>query len=119
MPRTGARSSRSADAPDAWGIVHKDGCFRGSLAERPLEGEGSGSAPHPEPNLGVADERQLWRTANGVPGGWIGSVGGRPLFRRAFSEPVIPLTARLRHAKSPSRAEPDVRLHAHLGRRPQ
>lgn len=51
MLRTGARSSRSADAPDAWGIVHKDGCFRGSLAERPLEGEGSGSAPHPKPKL--------------------------------------------------------------------
>jgi len=44
MPRTGARSSRSADAPDAPGIVHNDGCFRGSLAERQLEGEGSGSA---------------------------------------------------------------------------
>lgn len=51
MPRTGAHSSRSADAPDASGVVHEDGCFRGSLAGRPLEGEGSGSAPHPEPTL--------------------------------------------------------------------
>lgn len=31
--------------------------------------------------------------ADGGPSGWVGSVGGRPVFRPAFSEAVIPLSA--------------------------
>ena len=45
----------------------------------------------------------------------LGSVGGRPLFPRTFSEADRQLSARLRHAGSPSAAEPDIRLRAHLG----
>jgi hypothetical protein len=46
----------------------------------------------------------------------IGLVEERPLLRAAFSEAVIPLSARLRHSGLPVGAEPDVRLGAHYGR---
>ena len=45
----------------------------------------------------------------------IGLVEERPLLRAAFSEAVIPISARLRHAGSPTRAKAVVRLCAHPG----
>lgn len=43
----------------------------------------------------------------------LGSVGACPLFEHTSSEAAIPLTARLRHAGSPTRAKVVVRLCAH------
>ena len=48
--------------------------------------------------------------ADGGPSGWVGSVGGRPLFRRSFPEADRPLSAGPRHAEASSRARSDIQL---------
>jgi hypothetical protein len=56
--------------------------------------EGSGVLPTPSRSCRTDDEWPLSGGADGGPVGWHGSVGGRPLFTRAFSEADRQLTAR-------------------------
>jgi hypothetical protein len=69
----------------------------------------------PPPNLPAGHEWPLSANHDTASPVRHGAVGCRPLFWRSFREADRLLTARLRHARSPECAKPDVRMCAHPG----